>query len=288
MIRPRRSVLYMPAANARALDKARQLPADVLVFDLEDAVAPSAKAAARAQLLAALAEGGYGQRELVVRVNGSGTPWYEEDLAAMAGAPVDAVCLPKVETPDQVEATVHFLEQAGAAEKLCLWVMAETPTGVFNIRQIAQAHPRIDAIMLGTSDLATELRARHTADRQPFLFALSQCVMAAREAGLDIIDGVHLALDDAPGLAAVCEQGRDLGFDGKSLIHPKQIDAANAAFAPTPAQIEHAERLINAWREAEREGKAVLVLDGKLVENLHVREAERVLALAAAIEALSI
>lgn len=284
MIRPRRSVLYMPASNARALDKARQLPADVLVFDLEDAVAPAEKAAARGQLLQALEQGGYGRRELVVRVNGLGTPWFEDDVAAMAAAPVDAVCLPKVEQPEDVVLAEGLLEQGGAPEALKLWVMAETPTGVFNSRQIAQAHPRIDAIMMGTSDLATELRARHTADREPFLFALSQCVMAAREAGLDIIDGVHLALDDTAGLAAVCEQGRSMGFDGKSLIHPKQIEAANVAFAPTSAQCKHAERLIEAWGEAERQGKAVLVLDGKLVENLHVREAERILALAAAIE----
>lgn len=284
MIRPRRSVLYMPGANTRALEKARQLPADVLVLDLEDAVAPAQKIAARAHIVAALAQGDYGNRELVVRVNPVDSEWFMGDIQALVDSPVHSICLPKVEHAPQVVAVAEQLDALGM--KNCgLWAMAETPTGVFNIREIARAHPRLEVIMMGTSDLAKELRARHVPSREPFLFALSQCVMAAREASLDIIDGVHLALDDDAGLVSACEHGRDLGFDGKSLIHPRQLEAANKAFQPSAPELEEARAMIAAWQQAQAEGLAVVVVNGKLVENLHVAQAQRTLALHDAIEA---
>lgn len=284
-IRPRRSVLYMPGANTRALEKARQLPADVLVLDLEDAVAPSQKDAARDNILQALETGGYGNRELVVRVNQIDSPWFNDDLKALAGSACHSICLPKVEQAQQVVEVVTRLAELGDADK-GLWAMAETPTGVFNSRDIAASSDKLEVLMMGTSDLAKELRARHVPGREPFLFALSQCVLAARESGLDIIDGVHLDLDDADGFNDACEQGRNLGFDGKSLIHPKQLEDANTVFAPTQAELSEAEQMISAWREAEAQGLAVVVVNGKLVENLHIDEAQRLIALGAAIQAL--
>jgi len=278
----RRSVLYLPASNPRALVKARELPADVLVFDLEDAVAPDQKVAAREQLRSALALGGYGERELVVRVNGRGTPWHADDVSAVLGSAAHALCLPKVESAEEVRVVAALVERAGAGQ--ALWAMAETPRGVLAIGAIAASHPLLQVIMLGTSDLVRDLRARHTPNREAVWYALSHCVMAARAHGLDVIDGVHLDLADDAGLAAACEQGRTLGFDGKSLIHPGQIAAANAAFSPSPRELERAARMIQAWEAAQALGQAVLVLDGKLVENLHVEEAGRLLRLQAAIE----
>ena len=280
----RRSVLYMPASNPRALCKARELPADVLVFDLEDAVAPDQKEAARERLLEALAEGGYGSRELVVRVNARASPWFDADVAAVAGSAAHALCLPKVEQPADVLAVMERLQGAGAGAHLGLWVMAETPRGVFNIRQIAASHSRIQVIMLGTSDLTVELRARHTPGREPLLFALSQCIMAARESGIDVIDGVHLELGDPHGLARACTEGRELGFDGKSLIHPQQIAAANAAFSPGGEELLLARQIVEAWDSVVAEGRGVLVLKGKLIENLHVEQALRLLQLQGVID----
>lgn len=285
IVRPRRSALYMPGSNARALEKGRGLAADVLIFDLEDAVAPDAKVAARATVRAALAErAGYGPRELVVRVNGQDTNWGDEDLRAVARAGADAVLLPKVESVAAVERARATLAAAGAPEDLPIWCMIETPRGVLAAAEIARARG-VTCLVMGTSDLTKDLHALATADRLPLLLALQTGVLAARAAGIAVLDGVHLDLADAAGFAAACRQGRELGFDGKTLIHPNQIAAANAAFGPSPAEVEQARRIVDAFARARAAGAGVTVLDGRLVEALHVREAERILALAAAIAA---
>lgn len=283
--RPRRSVLYMPGANARALDKARTLDADALILDLEDAVSPDAKAQARAQVADALRAGGYGRRECIVRVNALDTPWGLDDVRAIAQAGADAVLLPKVETPAQLAALAQALDAAGAPADLPLWAMAETPLGFLRLDAIAGGHARLAAIVVGTSDLVKDLHARHTPSRDETLLARSLAVMAARAHGLAVLDGVHLDLNDDAGLQDACRQGRDQGFDGKTLIHPRQIAAANAAFAPTPDELATARKRLDAWKAAQAEGKGVAVVDGALVENLHAQEAERLLALAAAIHA---
>jgi citrate lyase subunit beta/citryl-CoA lyase len=279
VVRPRRSVLYMPAANARAMQKARELPCDALIFDLEDAVAPDAKATARGLLAEALAAGGYGHRECVVRVNGLDTPWGSDDLAALDGLPVDAVLLPKIERPEQVTAC---LERVGS--NLPVWVMIETPRGVLGIESILSSCNRIEVAVMGTSDLVTELRGRHTAGREGLLPALAHCVLAARACGRIVLDGVHLDFRNLSSFERICRQGRDLGFDGKTLIHPSQIDIANAAFGPDADEVAMARRIIAAWEEAQQAGKGVVVVDGKLVENLHAAEARRTLAFATALE----
>lgn len=284
--RPRRSVLYMPGSNQRALEKARSLPADTLVLDLEDAVAPAMKVTARQQIDEAIAAGGYGHRELVVRVNGLETRWAEEDIRMVASSGADALCIPKVETAAEVQEVVAILEAAGAKDTLSIWVMAETPLGVLNIGQVAAAHPRVQVVVMGTSDLAKELRVRHTPERQGLLTSLNLCVLAARAHGLEILDGVYLDLDDPSGFVASCEQGRDLGFDGKTLIHPKQLEEANRAFGPGERELERAARIIAAWQEAAAEGKAVVLVDNKLVEVLHVEEARRLLAIDQTIQAM--
>ncbi|KRB17562.1 CoA ester lyase [Achromobacter sp. Root170] len=284
-LRPRRSVLYMPGANARALDKARTLDADALILDLEDAVAPDAKEQARTQVAAALREGGYGRRECIVRVNALDTPWGLDDVHAIAQAGAHAVLLPKVESPAQLAALAQALDAAGAPAGLPLWAMAETPLGFLRLDAIAGGHARLAAIVVGTSDLVKDLHARHTPSRDETLLARSLAVMAARAHGLAVLDGVHLDLNDDAGLQDACRQGRDQGFDGKTLIHPRQIAAANAAFAPTPEELDTARRRLEAWTAAQAEGKGVAVVDGALVENLHAQEAERVLALAQAIGA---
>jgi len=286
-IKPRRSLLYMPGSNARALDKARSLPADALILDMEDAVAPDAKAVAREQIVAAITEGGYGHREILVRINALSTPWGMDDIAAIAASKVapDAVLIPKVSTATDVVEAVVALDRAGCPPSVDVWIMAETPLCILNIGEVAASHPRLRGIVMGTSDLAKDTRVQHTPERLGFLTALNLCVYAARAHGLDIVDGVALDLDDEVALGAVCRQGRDLGFDGKSLIHPKQIAAANEAFAPAQEEIEQARRIIEVWQQAEAEGKGVVVLNGRLVENLHVEEARRLLALAEAIAA---
>jgi citrate lyase subunit beta/citryl-CoA lyase len=275
----------MPGANARALDKARTLDADALILDLEDAVAPDAKAQARTQVAAALREGGYGRRECIVRVNALDTPWGLDDVRAIAQAGAHAVLLPKVESPAQLAALAQSLDAAGAPADLPLWAMAETPLGFLRLDAIAGGHARLAAIVVGTSDLVKDLHARHTPSRDETLLARSLAVMAARAHGLAVLDGVHLDLNDDAGLQDACRQGRDQGFDGKTLIHPRQIAAANAAFAPTPEELDTARRRLDAWTAAQAEGKGVAVVDGALVENLHAQEAERVLALAQAIGA---
>jgi citrate lyase subunit beta/citryl-CoA lyase len=277
-MRPRRSVLFMPGSNTRALDKARTLPADTLVLDLEDAVAPDAKAQARTQVLAAVRTGGYGRREIVVRVNALGTAWGRDDLAAATEAGADAVLLPKVESAETVAATIAALGPAPA-----VWCMLETPRGILNAASIAAASPRVTALVMGTSDLTKDLHARATRERLPLLTSLQLCVLAARAAGITALDGVHLDLDDDAGFAAACRQAADFGFDGKTLIHPKQVAIANEVFAPAASDVDWARRVIAAHADALASGRGVVVLDGRLIENLHVDDARRVLALANAI-----
>ena len=284
--RPRRSVLYVPGSNARAIAKARTLPCDGLILDLEDSVAPEAKETARDAVVAALVEGGFAPREVLVRVNARGTPWFDDDLASLARAGTDGVVLPKAEAPGDVAAAAALLGAAGAPAGLPLWLTIETPRGVLAADALAGAHPSVAGLVAGTSDLARDLHARHVPSREPLLFALSAVVLAARAHGLAALDGVHLALDDDAGFEAACRQGRDLGFDGKTLVHPRTIEAANRHFSPGPEELEAARRLLAAWREAREAGRGVTVLDGRLVEELHAREAARLVALAEAVEAL--
>ncbi len=286
-VRPRRSVLYMPGSNARALEKAKTLPADGLIFDLEDAVAPDAKESAREQVCAAVRAGGYGPRELVIRVNGLATPWGHADLNAAARAGADAILIPKVESADAVRQALSVLDAAGAPDDLPIWCMMETPRGMLHAEEIAGASPRVACFVMGTSDLAKELHAAHTRMRLPMLTSLGLCLLAARACGLVILDGVYLDLQDDEGFAEACRQGAELGFDGKTLIHPKQIAPANEVFAPSPEEVDRARRIIAAYEQAMQEGKGVVVVDGRLVENLHVVEARRQVALAEAIAAMA-
>jgi citrate lyase subunit beta / citryl-CoA lyase len=273
----------VPGSNARALEKARSLPADGLIFDLEDAVAPAAKEAARAAVAEALARTNYGRRELVLRSNALDTPWGEADLAAAAKMPIDALLLPKVEGAEQVRRAASLLDALGAPSGLAVWCMVETPRGVLEARAIAAASPRVAALVAGTSDLTKGLQALHTRDRAPLLPSLGLLVLAARAHGLAALDGVHLDLSDEEGFALACRQGREFGFDGKTLIHPKQIEPANAAFAPSAEEIAWSQRVIAAHAEAEKRGAGVVLVDGRLVENLHVAEARRVVTIAEAI-----
>lgn len=278
-LRPRRSALYMPGANARALDKARTLAADVLILDLEDSVAPDAKDMARAQVMEAVHQGGYGSRELVIRVNGLDTPWGHADLTAAALSGADAVLVPKVDSAEGVRLADRVLRAAGAPDNLRLWVMMETPRAMLAAGDIAGASPRLECLVMGTSDLTKDLNALATRDRLPMVTSLGLCMLAARAYGLTALDGVHVDLEDAEGFAASCRQGRELGFDGKTLIHPKQLEAANAAFAPTVEEVARARRIIAAHAEAAAAGKGITVVDGKLVEALHVETARRTVAL---------
>ncbi|WP_395674546.1 HpcH/HpaI aldolase/citrate lyase family protein [Inquilinus sp.] len=282
-IRPRRSLLYVPGSNPRALDKARTLDADGLILDLEDAVAPDAKVAARERVVAAVQAGGWGPREVLVRANAADTPWGADDLAALAGSGADGIVLSKVERPETVKAAEAALVAAGAPDNLKLWCMVETPLGVLNSAAVAGSSARLAGLILGTSDLAKDLRAVHEPGRQPLLTALGLCLLAGRAHGLAVIDGVHLDLEDPAGFAESCRQGAALGFDGKSLIHPKTLAAANAAFAPSPEAVETALRVIAAHAAALAAGQGVTVVDGRLVEALHVSDAERVVAMHRAI-----
>ena len=286
-VRPRRSVLYMPGSNARALEKGRAIPADGLILDLEDAVAPDGKETARGQIRNALKAGGYGRREIIVRVNGPTTPWGEADLAQVATFGADAILLPKVESADAIRHAEAILNANGGPKDLPIWCMIETPLGVLRAEQIAFASPRVGGLVMGTSDLAKDLNAAHTPERLPMLASLGLCVLAARAAGIVILDGVHLDLDDDEGFKYSCRQGREFGFDGKTLIHPKTVDAANEIFAPSESDIAWANKIIAAHAEAEKEGRGVVVVDGRLVENLHVEAARRQVALACAIAALA-
>ena len=283
---PYRSVLYMPGSRPRALEKARGLPADALILDLEDAVAPAEKANARALVAEAVEAGGYGRRRLLIRVNGFDTEWGEADVARAALAGPDAVLLPKVETPEHVIGAAERLDRLGAPERTRLWAMMETPRGVLNAAAIAAAHPRLEGFVLGTNDLAKDLGAAHTPDRLPLVTSLGLCLLAARAEGLVCVDGVYNAFQDAEGLRAVCVQGRDMGFDGKTLIHPDQLAIANEVFAPSPDDVALAETQVAAFEAAQGRGEGVAVVDGRIVENLHVVTARRLLARAAAIASL--
>ncbi len=283
-LRPRRSVLYMPGINTRAMEKAKTLDCDGIILDLEDAVAPDDKERARQLVAEAVRAGGFGHREVAIRVNRLDTRWGREDAAAAIAAGPDAILLPKVESADELAELARLVDKAEGGGGPALWAMIETPRGVFAVPEIA-AHPRLAVLVMGTSDLAKELNARHVPGREPFLYALERSVMAARAHGRAILDGVFLDLGDEDGLRAECEQGRNMGFDGKTLIHPKQIAAANAAFAPTSHEVDEARAVIAAYEEALAAGKGIAVLNGRLVENLHVEAARRTLALAEAITA---
>jgi citrate lyase subunit beta/citryl-CoA lyase len=285
-VRPRRSLLYMPGSNGRALEKGRALPADALILDLEDAVAPEAKVAAREKVAEAVKAGGYGGRELVVRVNALDGDWGRDDVAAMATCGADAILLPKVESAAMVHGLERLMAEAGAPGGMAIMCMMETPKGILQAAEIAGASKRLSCLVMGTSDLVKDLNAAHVPDRLPVLTALSLCVLAARAHGLAVVDGVHLDLEDEEGFAAQCRQGRALGFDGKTLIHPRTIATANEVFGPSAQELEQARRVIEAHGEAAKVGQGVVVLDGKLVENLHVEAARRTLAQAEAIRAL--
>lgn len=277
--RPFRSVLYIPGSKDRALEKARGLPVDAIIFDLEDAVAPDEKVNARTTLTDALTQGGYGNRMRIVRINGLDTQWGEADAKAAAVMDCDAVLLPKVESAAQVDALAALI-----ADKP-IWAMMETPRGMLNAAEIA-AHPQLTGFVMGTNDLAKELQTRFRPDRLPMMAGLGLCLLAAKAEGIVVVDGVYNAFKDADGLKVECAQGRDMGFDGKTLIHPAQVDVANAAFAPSEGEIDLAKRQIAAFEECEASGQGVAVVDGKIVENLHVVTAREILAKADAIAAL--
>lgn len=281
--RPRRSCLYMPGSNARALEKGRSLPADVLIFDLEDSVAPDSKAAARDQVLVALKAGSYGARELVVRVNGLDTPWGADDMRAAAAAGAHAVLLPKVQAPAEIAAAGGILDGTGQATRL--WAMMETARGVLAAPEIAAAHGRLALFAMGLEDFAKELHADNAPPRTAMLYALERTVLVARAFGLGVLDGVYPAFTDDDGFRAACDQGRALGFDGKQLIHPRQVAIANDAFAPSPEAVDAARRVISAFEDARARGEGVAVLDGRMVEALHVAEARALVAYAEAIAA---
>ncbi|CUW38475.1 Putative Citrate lyase beta subunit(Pyruvate/Phosphoenolpyruvate kinase,3-234) [Magnetospirillum sp. XM-1] len=285
--RPRRSVLYMPGSNPRALEKARTLPADGLILDLEDAVAPDAKEEARAQVVDAVKAGGYGARELLVRVNSLATPWGQADVAAAAQSGAHAVLIPKVESADTVRQVEAIMVANGAPADMAIWCMMETPRGMLRAEEIAGSSPRMGGFVMGTSDLAKDLHCAHTRDRLPMITSLGLCLLAARAYGLAALDGVYLDLNDDEGFAYSCQQGLELGFDGKTLIHPKTIDAANRVFAPAEKEIEWSKKIIAAHAEASAAGKGVVVVDGKLIENLHVENARRIVALADQIAAMA-
>lgn len=278
--RPYRSALYIPASKTRALDKARNLPVDAIIFDLEDAVAPDAKIEARETLKEALDHGGYGNRTRIIRINALDTEWGKGDVAALKDAKADAFLLPKVNNGADVQALADLLGDVP------IWAMIETPLGVLNALEIA-AHPQISGFVAGTNDLAKELNCRFRPDRLPMQFALQTMLLAARAHGVIAIDGVYNQFKDNDGLLIECEQGRDLGFDGKTLIHPAQVDITNTAFAPSKDEIDLANRQIAAFNAAHAEGKGIAVVDGKIVENLHIETAQRMIAKANAINALT-
>ena len=276
----------MPASNARALEKARTLPSDGVIFDLEDAVAPDAKAEAREQAKAALLQGGFGKRLRVVRINGLDTGWWREDLAAALGAKPDAILLPKVESAVTLQRVEEEMAWLGGAENVALWSMIETPMAFLRLEELARVTDRQTTWVIGTNDLVKDLRASHTKDRMPVMMALSQALLVARAYGLSILDGVYGNFRDGEGFEGECRQAKSMGFEGKTLIHPAQIDAANAVFAPSDEEVTHARRMIKAFEEAKAAGKGVAVLDGRMIEELHVQTARQQVALAEAIASL--
>jgi citrate lyase subunit beta / citryl-CoA lyase len=287
-IRPRRSLLYMPGSNARAMEKARELPADGVILDLEDAVAPDAKSKARELIIAALKQGGFGRREVIVRINGLDTPWWQDDLAVAAANP-DAILVPKVSGPEPLREVAKHLVGVRAEARVGIWAMMETPLAMLNARDIAavarDAGSRLAGFVMGTNDLAKDTRARLLPGRAPMLPWLMTCIAAARAYGIDIVDGVYNELGNAEGFAAECRQARDLGFDGKTLIHPQQIAPCNEAFSPTADEVAWARKIIGAFDLPENASKGVIQLDGRMVERLHADMAQRTVAIADAIAA---
>jgi citrate lyase subunit beta/citryl-CoA lyase len=285
ILKPRRSALYMPGSNARALDKARTLPADALILDLEDAVAPDAKEIARRQVAEAVAARGFGHREIVVRINGLSTPWGRDDLKALAAAKPDAVLVPKVDSAEEARALSAALDEAGAAPEVALWIMFETPRAVLNAATIGGAGGRLACIVAGTNDLVKEFGGLHTPAREGLLPYLALLLAAARANGLAALDGVYNDIQNAEGFAAACAQGRALGFDGKTLIHPSQVEPCNAAFAPSESEVADARKIIAAFDLPENRAKGAISLDGRMVERLHAEIAAKVVAMSDAIAA---
>jgi citrate lyase subunit beta/citryl-CoA lyase len=276
----------MPGANTRALEKARTLPADALIFDLEDAVAPDAKEAARGNVVAAAKSRAYGKREIAIRCNGLATQWGKGDVAAIAGSGADAILVPKVESATDVAAIVSLLDAAGAPSSMAVWAMMETPRGMLHADEVAGSHKRLTLLVMGTNDLVKDMRARHTPMRLPMITALGLGLLAARAHGLTILDGVYNDIQDSDGFRDVCRQGLEMGFDGKTLIHPSQVEPCNEIFAPSDAELAMAGKIVTAFKAAQAEGKGVVTVDGRMIENLHVEQAERALAMAAAIKEL--
>ena len=284
--RPRRSMLYMPGSNARALDKARTLPADSLILDLEDAVAPDAKDIARKQVCEAVKAGGFGLREIIIRVNALSTKWGYEDIAMASKSGANALLLPKVESADAIRHMEAIMRANGAPDSMTIWAMMETPRSILESQRIAESTPRMEGLVMGTSDLAKELDCAHTHERLPFMSSLGLCLLAARAARLAILDGVYLDLNDDTGFEFACRQGHELGFDGKTLIHPKQIGPCNKVFTPKESDVAWSRKIIQAHADAAARGEGVVVVDGKLIENLHVESAQRVVSMADAITAM--
>jgi citrate lyase subunit beta/citryl-CoA lyase len=283
-VRPRRSVLYMPASNERALEKAKSIPCDGLILDLEDSVAPDAKPAARASACAAAASGDYGHREVTIRVNAAETQWHADDLAAACAAGPDGIVVPKVTSGDEVRALADAMERLGAPERTALWAMVETPRAMLHAEEIASASERLTVLVMGTNDLAKELYAEHVPGRAPLLTGLSLALLAARATGTAILDGVYNDVQDTDGFLAECHQGREMGFDGKTLVHPGQVEGANAAFAPSDEAVENARGILQAWETGH--GSGVVTYRGRMVEALHVDTARRTLAMHDAINSL--
>jgi citrate lyase subunit beta/citryl-CoA lyase len=284
-LRPRRSVLYMPAANERALEKAKAIAADALIFDLEDAVAPDAKESARANAVAAAGSGEYGKREITIRCNGLATPWGTHDVTTAARSGASAIVVPKVDSAAYLDEVSGLLDESGAPSGMTIWAMVETPTAILDIRSIA-SHPRVNVLVMGNNDLAKELRTGVLPERTPLIPALAMALLGAREAGKVILDGVYNDVHDADGFLAEARHGKAMGFDGKTLVHPSQVEPANAVWAPSEDEIAFSRRVIAAFEEARADGRGVVTVDGRMIEHLHVQNAERILAVADAIAEL--
>jgi citrate lyase subunit beta / citryl-CoA lyase len=282
-LRPRRSVLYMPGANDKALEKAKMLPTDAIIFDTEDSVAPDMKAIARDKVATAVGSGDYGNRELTIRVNGLDTEWCTDDLRSAAKASPSGIVVPKIDSAADVAKVESIIESAGVSDDTRIWAMLETPAAIERAVEIATSSERLEVLIMGTNDLAKELRAALVPGRGPLQWGLARCVNAARFAGKVILDGVYNDVKDSEGFAAECAQGAEMGFDGKTLIHPTQVDPCNAAYSPSPDEIEYSRRVIEAFEAGIAEGKGVVTVDGRMIENLHVDNARRALAIAEAI-----
>ena len=273
--RPRRSAMYTPGANVRALEKGREVPADILILDLEDGVSPESKRSARENILRVLDEGGYGAREIGVRINGVNSEWYEEDVEAIAGSSANMIVFPKVEMAENIENLVNLMEKKNAPSEMKIWCMIETARGVLNANMIAAAHEKVEALLIGSADLTKDLRAQHLKNRMPLITSIQLCILAARANGLTILDSPFFDLTDDEGFLDSCRQGREMGFDGKTLLHPKTIDGANKIFGPSDQEIAWAGKIKAAHDAAVAEGKGVTLVDGQLIEALHVEEAQR-------------